>query len=266
MKLSAHIVFWLAVAALMSGTDVPAQQSDAAHYVSPWRTPWDYTDGPRGPAHWGALDADYALCNSGHAQSPVDITATRKSDLPPLRFEYHVAPLRFVTNNGAAIRVDYKDPGGSGDFLVVDGKSYQLQQFHFHRPSEEYVHGRRYDMVLHLMHRAADGEIAGVAVLLRRGHANATVQQIVGHMPPHEGLQPVSDVELDPAGMLPAQLGYYRYDGSQTAPPCTEGVRWFVLKAPIEVDSAQIAAFAAIYPHDVRPLQPLNGRAILESR
>jgi len=121
-------------------------------------------------------------------------------------------------------------------------------------------------MVLHLMHRAADGDIAAVAVLLRRGRANAGVQQIVAHMPAHAGLQALSGVVLDPRAMLPAQLAYYRYDGSQTAPPCSEGVRWFVLKAPVDVSAAQIRAFAAIYPHDVRPLQPLNGRTILESR
>jgi carbonic anhydrase len=266
MKPHACLVFPFASAALLCGPPVPAAQADEPAYVSPWRTPWDYSEGPRGPAHWGALDADYALCNSGRAQSPVAITATRKSELPPLSFEYHGAPLPFVTNNGAAIRVDYQDPAGSGDFLTVDGKRYQLQQFHFHRPSEEHVHGRQYDMVLHLMHRAADGDIAAVAVLLRRGRANAGVQQIVAHMPAHAGLQALSGVVLDPRAMLPAQLAYYRYDGSQTAPPCSEGVRWFVLKAPVDVSAAQIRAFAAIYPHDVRPLQPLNGRTILESR
>ncbi|MGA2365633.1 MAG: carbonic anhydrase family protein [Steroidobacteraceae bacterium] len=251
---------------LLPATQLQGQDSGAAHYVSPWRTPWDYSAGPRGPAHWGALDPDYALCNSGREQSPVNITTTRKSDLPALHFEYHSAPLKFMTNNGAAIRVDFKDPPGSGDFLVVDGKRYELQQFHFHRPSEEYVHGHPSDMVLHLMHRAADGQIAGVAVLLRRGHANAMVQQLIAHMPRHAGLQAVRDVELDPGSLLPVQLGYYEYQGSQTAPPCTEGVRWFVLKTPLEVGAAQIRAFAAIYPHDVRPLQPLNGRSVLESR
>jgi carbonic anhydrase len=256
----------LAAAALLPQAAPHAQQGNVPHYVSPWRTPWDYSEGPRGPAHWGALDPDYALCNSGQQQSPVDIGATRMADLPALHFEYHRAPLRAVTNNGAAVRVDYQQPGGSGDFLVVDGKRYQLQQFHFHRPSEESVHGRQYDMVLHLMHRAADGRIAGVAVLLRQGRANATIQQVLEHAPSREGLNPVSGVELDPAGMLPAKLGYYRYQGSQTAPPCSEGVLWFVLKAPLDVSAAQVSAFAAIYPHDVRPLQPLNGRTILESR
>jgi carbonic anhydrase len=256
---------WLLSAALPTAVLLRAQQADDAHYVSPWRTPWDYS-GATGAQHWSALDPDYALCNRGRHQSPIDIGATQQAQLPALRFDYHSAPLRFVINNGHTIRVDYQDPPGSGDFLVVGLKRYQLQQLHFHRPSEEYVHGRPYDMVLHLMHRAADGEVAGVAVLLQAGRANPTVQQIFAHMPPREGQQALAGVELDPGGMLPVQHGYYLYIGSQTAPPCTEGVKWFVLKTPVEIGTAQISAFATLYPHDVRPLQPLNGRSVQESR
>jgi carbonic anhydrase len=254
-----------ALPATVLACTVHAQTPAVPHYTSPWRTPWTYA-GERGPDHWGALDPDYALCNSGHQQSPIDITATHPEDLPPLRFEYHAAPLPFVTNNGAAIRVDYFAPAGSGDFLVVGEKRYQLTQFHFHRPSEETIHGRRYDMVLHLMHRSADGEIAGVAVLLKSGADNAAMQPVFDHMPAREGNEVVSGIELDPSGMLPRELGYYAYTGSQTAPPCTEGVRWFILKTPVEVGARQIRAYSAIYPHDVRPLQGLNGRTVAESR
>lgn len=244
---------------------VHAQAPPAPHYTSPWRTPWEY-EGERGPDHWGALDPDYALCNSGHQQSPIDIGATHREDLPPLRFEYHSAPLPFVTNNKAAGRVDYPASPGSGDFLIVGDKRYQLVQFHFHRPSEESIHGRRYDMVLHLMHRSADGEIAGVAVLLKTGADNATMQKVFAHMPAEEGSEAVSGVELDPAGMLPRNLSYYAYTGSQTAPPCTEGVKWFILKTPVSIGAGQIRAYAAIFPHDVRPVQSLNGRTVTESR
>ena len=61
-------------------------------------------------------------------------------------------------------------------------------------------------------------------------------------------------------------VSYYMYKGSSTAPPCTEEVTWFVLKTPVDVSSGQIAAFAKLYPHDVRPVQPLNGRVVEESR
>jgi carbonic anhydrase len=241
-----------------------AQSADYSHYVSPWKTPWDY-EGPRGHEHWSELDPAYAPCNAGKAQSPIDIRTTRKTRLPPLRFEYRREPIYYVINNAHTIRVDYHDTPGSGSYLIVGEKRYQLTQFHFHRPSEEYVRGRQYDMVLHLMHKASDGEEAGVAVLLTSGRANGTVAELWQHMPRDEGQRAAPGVELDPADMLPGTRGYYVYTGSVTAPPCTEGVKWFVLKTPVEVSAAQIAAFAELYPNDARPPQPLNGRVVQES-
>ncbi|HUO01761.1 MAG TPA: carbonic anhydrase family protein, partial [Rhizomicrobium sp.] len=129
-----------------------------------WRTPWSY-DGDKGPSHWGALDPDYAVCESGKAQSPIAIGATRKADLPTLRFAYKPGPLTIVNNGYTAVRVDY--PAGNGNFLIVGDKRYELTQFHFHRPSEETIHGKRYDMVLHMMHRGDDGKVVGVAVMLK---------------------------------------------------------------------------------------------------
>jgi carbonic anhydrase len=263
MKSPGSTCLWM-VTALLAAASLSAQPADYSQYVSPWKTPWAYS-GARGPAHWGALDPEYALCNSGKAQSPIDIRAAQPARLPRLRFDYHLRPVGYVINNGAAIRVNYHDAPGSGDFLYVGARRYQLVQFHFHRPSEESVDGRQYDMVLHLMHKADDGEIAGVAVLLVAGHANAAVERLWQHMPAHEGQSAVPGLELNPADLLPATTGYYTYSGSQTAPPCTEGVRWFVLKTPLEVSAAQIAAYARIYPHDVRPLQPLNGRSVQAS-
>lgn len=170
-----------------------------------------------------------------------------------------------MINNGyTALRVDYVD---SGDFLIVGDQRYELSQFHFHRPSEEYIHGRPYDMVLHLMHTAAGGTVAGVAVLLKAAHANPTIQKLWEYMPKTEGkLEEIAGVEIDPAQLLPTDTGYYTYTGSQTAPPCTEGVTWFVLKTPVDISAEKIKAFTRLYPHDVRPIQPLNGRVVKESQ
>jgi len=103
-------------------------------------------------------------------------------------------------------------------------------------------------------------------VLLVAGRANSTMQRVWDHMPIHEGQQDVSGVDLDPAGLLPSDLGYYTYEGSVTAPPCTEGVTWFVLRTPVEISAPQIAAFAVLYSNDARPVQPLHGRIVKESR
>ncbi|MGH7690070.1 MAG: carbonic anhydrase [Gemmatimonadaceae bacterium] len=230
-----------------------------------WKTPWEYA-GVRGPAHWGALDSAYATCKTGQAQSPIDIAATTTEALPALKFAYHRAPLRYLIDNGHTIRVNYHDPG-SGDFLVVGGRRYQLTQLHFHHPSEELVDGKAYPMEVHLMHVSGDGQVIGVTVFLRVGRANPAVQRMLGHMPPDVGREEdVPGVSVDPRELLPHNLGYYTYEGSVTAPPCTEHVTWFVLKTPVDVSAAQVAVFAKRYPHNARPVMPLNGRIIRSSR
>jgi carbonic anhydrase len=156
---------------------------------------------------------------------------------------------------------------GNGNFLIVGDKRYELTQFHFHRPSEEYIHGKPPDMVIHCMHQSSDGKVAGVAVLLKSGNANATVQRLWEHMPKTAGAEKlIAGVEIDPAGLLPRDDTYYTYRGSQSAPSCSEGVTWFVLKSPVDISADEINAFARLYPHDVRPVQPLNGRVVGESR
>jgi carbonic anhydrase len=231
-----------------------------------WRTPWTY-EGPRGADHWSDLDPDYAACNTGKAQSPIDIRDAERAALPPLQFEYTSSALKYLINNGKTIRVNYHDAADAGSFLVVAAKRYQLTQFHFHRPSEEYVGGKRYDMVVHLMHEAADRTVAGVAVFIKAGAANPVVRQLWDHMATREGPErDIPGVTINPSELLPKDFGYYTYMGSLTAPPCTEGVVWFVLKTPIELSSKQIDRFATLYPHDVRLPQPLNGRIVRESQ
>ena len=251
------------VVTLVSPVNGSAQS--AAPATGGWRTPWGYESGPIGPAHWGELDRDYAACGAGRAQSPVDISATTKSVLPTVRFEYHSGPVWLINNGYTAVRVNY--PKGNGNFLIVGDARYELTQFHFHHPSEEYVHGKPYAMAAHLMHASSDGRIVGVTVLLKAGAANATVQRLWDHMPPLPGTQhEIAGLEVNPVGLLPRSFGYFTYDGSQTAPSCTEGVTWIVLKTPVDISSAELAAFGKLYPRDVRPIQPLNGRVLRESR
>jgi carbonic anhydrase len=252
------------LAAFLALQAARAQEAPYSQYVSPWKTPWDY-QGARGPEHWSELDPAYAACG-GQEQSPIDIRGARRADLPPLVFGYLSEPVHYVINNAHTIRVNYHDAPGAGSALLVGGKRYQLTQFHFHRPSEELINGRRYAMVVHLMHVAGDGEVAGVAVLVTTGRPNAAIGQLWKHLPQHEGQVAVPELSINAADLLPRDRGYYAYTGSVTAPPCTEGVKWYVLKQPVQFSAAQIAAFTRLYPDDVRPPQPLHGRVVLESR
>jgi carbonic anhydrase len=234
-------VFLLVAAFLLPGGPL-AQNPETERYVSPWKTPWTY----EGANRWSELDPDYAACNVGKEQSPIDIRHAQRAELPALRFEYKTRPLKYVINNGHTIRVNYHEAPGTGNFLIIGDQRYQLTQFHFRRPSEEYIHGKPYDMEVHLMHQASDGKVAGVAIVLKIGSANATIQKIWEHMPKTEGQQDAGGVDLNPAGLLPHTTGYYTYMGSQTAPPCTEGVTWFVLKTLVEISAEQVNAFAKI--------------------
>jgi carbonic anhydrase len=130
-------VVFLVVVALLTSLSLQAQ----------WKTRWEY-EGAKGPDHWSELDPAYASCNTGVAQSPIDIEGSEKAALPALRFESRSGPLRYIVNNGYTIRVNYHDAAGTGNLLTVGDKTYQLTQFHFHRPSEEYIHGKAYDMSL----------------------------------------------------------------------------------------------------------------------
>ncbi len=222
---------------------------------------WSY-EGATGPEHWGDLKPEYAPCKIGTSQSPIDIAGAVKADLPALQFAYRPGPLALV-NNGHTIQINV--PPGS--FVTVGGKRYQLVQLHFHHPSEETVGGKGFAMVAHLVHKDTEGKLAVVAVLLTPGRANATIESAWGHLPAHEGIeQAFPGVTVDPSGLLPAERGYYTFAGSLTTPPCTEGVTWIVLKTATELSQAQVDAFARLFPHNARPTQPLNGRAVSESR
>ena len=259
------LIFLLLTTAAVGGRGISrAQDAESwSKYVSPWRTPWDY-EGARGAAHWSELDSDYTVCNTGREQSPIDIRSAKKTVLPEIRFENKSGALKYVINNGHTIRVDYHDVLGKGNFLVVGDKRYQLTQFHFHSPSEEYIEGKTHRMEVHLMYKSSDGKVAGVAVFVEGGSANLTVQKVWDHMPTFEGQEAVDGVEINPDALLPKNHAYYMYMGSLTAPPCTEGVTWFVLKTPIDFSQEQIQAFTKLYPNNARPLQDLNGRIVKE--
>jgi carbonic anhydrase len=221
---------------------------------------WGYS-GEAGPDHWGDLSPSYAACSDGHEQSPVDIPASAPLNPSSIQFNYQSSPLTIV-NNGHTIRADY----AKGSSITIEGKTYTLAQFHFHAKSEHTLNGQYAPLEVHFVHQSADGELAVVGALIHEGAENTAYAPVLAHLPAHEGdPETVSGVTLDAAALLPADRAYYRYEGSLTTPPCSEGVNWFVLHGGLEFSAAQIAAFTALYPDDARPLQPLGSRTFLLS-
>lgn len=221
---------------------------------------WSY-EGPGGPENWGRLSPGFSLCGKGTRQSPIDIRDGIRVDQEPIAFSYQPSFVR-VIDNGHTIQVNY----GSGSTLSVMGRNYELVQFHFHRPSEERVDGRAFDMVAHLVHKDAEGRLAVLAVLLERGKENAFIQSVWNNLPLEKNIEFSSRSALDMNDLLPTRRDYYAYMGSLTTPPCTEGVLWLVLKQPVQLSAEQIGVFSRFYSNNARPVQATAGRIIKESR
>jgi carbonic anhydrase len=219
---------------------------------------WDY-EGELGPRRWSGLDPAYSACGLGKRQSPIDLPRTAPTAGRPFDVRYRPSHV-VVENNGHTVEARV-EPGRT---LTLDGTTYGLVQFHFHAPSEHMIGGSRFPMELHLVHKTADGKrIAVVGVLIAAGARNAALAELLVRMPATAGVERELRGRLDPAALLPGRGPAYRYTGSLTTPPCTEGVRWTVLAQPLQLSRVQIARFTRLYDHDNRPLQPLNGRAVV---
>jgi carbonic anhydrase len=221
---------------------------------------WSYS-GKTDAAHWAELDPANSACKLSHEQSPINIEekSAAKVALPALGFNYPAGAAQ-VVNNGHTVQVNVA-PGGS--LTTGDGLA-NLLQFHFHTPSEEKINGASYPMVAHFVHKSVDGKLSVVAVLFKEGKENSTLAPVFAGLPA-EG-KPLALASFDPAAILPAQRGYFKFTGSLTTPPCSDGVRWQVLKQPVELSKRQIADFRKLYPMNARPVQPLNGRVVQSSR
>jgi carbonic anhydrase len=214
---------------------------------------WAY-EGAHGPDHWGGL------CATGQRQSPVDLTGGLALELEPVVFQYR--PVAFsVTDTGRTVQVD----PAPGNALELQGRRWALQRITLHRPSEDSLDGRRFEMSVHLEHRDAEGQALVLSVLVGRGAAHPVLQTVFNHLPLEKGRANAARVPLDLDALLPHDRRYLMYMGSLSVPPCTEGVLRVVMRHPVSASAEQIALFARLFPMNARPLQPLSGRRILQS-
>ena len=218
--------------------------------------PWGY--GPEdGPAVWGRLSSEYLLCAVGNRQSPIDIVGATRAEVPAVVFHYQPMMLE-VQHNGHTVEV----ASTSENWIEVGGARYDLTQFHFHTPGEHTVEGRPFDMEVHLVHQNEEGTLAVVGILVRRGGEHPVLDDLAEQLPePGESL--AIEKKIAVAELLPEASRIFRYEGSLTTPPCSEGVQWFVFETPVEVSAAALAAFEAVLGDNSRPVQPLNGRELL---
>lgn len=235
------------------------KKAEAPAHAAAEHTHWGYV-GEGAPERWAELSAENRQCAIGTRQSPIDIREGIRVDLEKINFDYRPSGFS-VLDNGHTIQVNV----APGNALQVMGRRFELLQFHFHRPSEERINGRQYDMDAHLVHKDADGKLGVVAVLLERGRDQPLIQTIWNNLPLEKGQALAAPGLLDLNQLLPEDRSYFTYMGSLTTPPCSEGVLWMVMRKPVQVSANQISIFSRLYPMNARPIQAGSGRLIKES-
>ncbi len=217
---------------------------------------WSY-GGAANPTRWAELSPDFATCELGKDQSPINITGVVKGKPSQISFNYESTPL-VVVNNGHTIQVNY----APGSTVTIDGEEYTLLQFHFHTPSEHTIDGNASAMELHLVHRNAAGKLAVVGILIKEGAANPMISKVWQNIPTTGKTQILKDSVINAVDLLPKSKSYFSYTGSLTTPPCSEGVKWNLLVEPMTLSEVQINEYGNIYQVDARPIQSANGRVI----
>jgi len=237
---------------------------DSAPEPTPTAVPWGY-EGEDGPEHWGDLSLAYEKCGDGPSQSPIDIITTEVMEMSDLAFNYQPDTLELI-HNGHTVQVNHH----ADSFVTIDNVTYKLDQFHFHAPSEHTIDGEDFAAELHLVHKhEAENEAvvyAVVGIMIRTGPATPVLSTVWEHLSLEKGpAERIEGVVIDPAQLLPAERTTFRYSGSLTTPPCSEGVHWNLLTTPITMTEEQIATLAEAIEHpNNRPVQPLNDRTVTE--
>jgi carbonic anhydrase len=221
---------------------------------------YTYDEGPRGPSHWEGV------CNTGHMQTPIDISEPEKVSLallPKLLFSYQPAELDIVNDcNNYQLKLRFPP----NKWLTVRRKSYRLSEVRFREPGETAVNGKRPPMALQLVHLSPETNFLIVEVPVVVGKENPIIKTLWEHIPfPGKEVE-VASIKINIMDLIPGDHGFYRFPGSLTAPICNEPVQWYLMKTPIEMSEAQIAQYRKYYHNTARPLQPLNDRPLVESQ
>ncbi len=255
-------MFFISLVGCSNETVEEKQDHKAENQAEGQQAHWSY-EGEAGPIHWGELDPAYAPCVNGQEQSPIHIeTAKVVAGQQAEDLEIKYVPMQVsVVNNGHTIQANVKTNESA---IKIAGKEYMLVQFHFHKPSEHQVDGKNFAMELHLVHKNEKDQLAVLGVLVKEGAVNETLSNMWKELPQKETSQAITFAEpIDLVKLLPTNQQSFRYNGSLTTPPCTEGVKWVVFEEPIEMSKEQIEAFGKIFPDNHRPVQPIHQREVM---
>lgn len=266
---------WITLVIQITALFINATMGLAANEAA-FKVNWGYS-GDIGPNKWSRLDRNFIICGKGRSQSPIDIPKTFLPANNILTIHYRVAPLAMmndgpttlqigdqqtVINDGHTIQANFYS--NSEETIKLDNNHFELVEFHIHSPSENHLEGKTYPLEIHFVHQGEDGTLVVLGVFVKLGKVNNEFEKILEHIPTEKGKEiEITDERINPGLLLPENLYFYRFMGSLTTPPCSEGVQWLVMSQPIQISAKQYARLKRSLPEDnARPTQKLNGRQI----
>ena len=217
---------------------------------------WTY-EGKEGPDHWGKLASEFSLCSTGSSQSPIDISESIDANLKPLKL-LQKFPAKEIVQNNHVVQLNFKE----GNIVAIDNMTFKLKQASFHTPSEHTIKGKSLPIEAQFLHTDSKGNTTIVAVLFKEGKANSGLAKIIKQLPKEGDKPAILKTRLLASEMMPNNQDYYRFSGSLTTPPCSEGVRWILIKTPMTASAEQIEALST--QNNNRPTQALNARIIVD--
>ncbi|KAJ4970122.1 hypothetical protein NE237_003221 [Protea cynaroides] len=220
--------------------------------------------GDHGPEQWAKIDPHWKACGNGEMQSPIDLLNKRVQVFPglgKLKRDYRPAPAK-IKNRGHDIAVEW---AGNAGRVNINGTYYSLKQCHWHSPSEHTFNGSRYNLELHMVHYSDSGQIAVIGITYKYGRHDHFLSKLV----PQIGSLGMKEKDvgiINPGDIKFGSRKYYRYMGSLTVPPCTEGVIWTISKKVRTVSREQVRALKDAvhdgYEENARPIQHPNDRTV----
>lgn len=227
---------------------------------------WGY-EGEGAPQHWGNLSPDFATCDTGVKQSPIDLIGAvpiedagiqRRLGGAAVTVEQRAHVMDLI-DNGHTVQITNDVPQS----IQLGETVYQLAQFHFHAPSEHTIDGQHAPLEVHFVHQSSAGELVVVGVLVEEGKHDVLWDKVLAVFPDEPGVERhVEDIDLPMDELRPLPQHYYRYEGSLTTPPCSEGVQWLVMAQRRQISAAQMSKIVSYLHDNNRPVQPIGKRQI----
>lgn len=216
--------------------------------------------GSKGPLLWATLEAENELCRTGKVQSPINIddTISKATEAPVVAFD-NVEEAEFE-NLGTTLEVLAT---GKTTFA---GKEFTLAQFHMHTPSEHRIAEEYFPLEIHMVHEAADGSIAVIALPFQLTEDNSTLELLTAVTENIEAIRVPGTVgrtgalDFTEITEIIQTTPLFQYTGSLTTPPCAEGLTFLVLEQPLPLNVATYNKIKSIIKFNARYTQNTSGQ------